>query len=212
MKLIDLLANGIASLIFLINGKRMRSCGKSIFTLFSQKIYNFYIRKIFNCKNVNFYKPVNLIYGAKYFIIGEKSSFGRYAVLTAWDSYDNDSFSPQVSIGENCSFGDYLHLTCINKITIGNNVLTGRWVTITDNGHGITDSPSLHEPPIHRHLYSKGPVIIGNNVWIGDKATILPGVTIGDGVVVAANSVVTKDIPSFSVTAGNPAKIIKTIS
>ena len=53
-------------------------------------------------------------------------------------------------------------------------------------------------------------VIIGNNVWIGEKATILPGVHIGDSVVIAANSVVTKDIPSFSVAEGVPAQIIKT--
>ena len=56
---------------------------------------------------------------------------------------------------------------------------------------------------------SKGDVIIGKNVWIGDKVTILPNVKIGDGVVIGANSVVTKDIPPCSVVAGNPAKIIK---
>lgn len=66
-------------------------------------------------------------------------------------------------------------------------------------------------PPLFRPLFSKGPVIIGKNVWIGDKATILPGVTIGDGSIIGANSVVTKDVPAYSVVAGNPAKIIKTI-
>ena len=60
-----------------------------------------------------------------------------------------------------------------------------------------------------RSVMSKGPVIIGNDVWIGDKATILPGVTIGDGAVIAANAVVTKDVPAYSVVAGNPAKIVK---
>ena len=68
---------------------------------------------------------------------------------------------------------------------------------------------TLHIPPIKRPIYSKGPVIIGDNVWIGDKATILPGVTIGDGAVIAANAVVTKDVPAFCVAAGNPARIIK---
>lgn len=58
---------------------------------------------------------------------------------------------------------------------------------------------------------SKGSVVIGNNVWIGDKVTILPGVTIGDNAVIAANSVVTKDIPSFSVAAGIPAVILKNV-
>ena len=54
-------------------------------------------------------------------------------------------------------------------------------------------------------------VIIGNNVWIGDKATILPGVKIGDGCIIAANTVVTKDVPPYSVVAGNPGVILKTL-
>ena len=52
-------------------------------------------------------------------------------------------------------------------------------------------------------------MVIGNDVWIGDKATILPGVTIGDGAVVAANAVVTKDVPPYSIVGGNPARVIK---
>ena len=63
-------------------------------------------------------------------------------------------------------------------------------------------------PPTQRPVYSKGPVIIGNNVWIGDKATILPNVSIGNGAIIAANSVVTKDVPEYCIVAGNPAKII----
>ena len=69
----------------------------------------------------------------------------------------------------------------------------------------------LQIPPLKRPIISKGEVVIGNNVWIGDKATILPGVTIRDSVVVAANAVVTKDVPAYSMVAGNPAKIIKQI-
>ncbi len=106
-------------------------------------------------------------------------------------------------------FGSYNHITCTNRIEIGDDLLTGKWVTITDNSHGNTDWDSLKIAPIKRDVVSKGPVKIGNNVWIGEKATILPGVTIGDGVVVAANAVVTKDVPSYCVVAGNPAKVIK---
>ena len=83
-------------------------------------------------------------------------------------------------------------------------------MTITDNSHGETDYDTLLQPPLMRLVTSKGPVIIGKDVWIGDKATILPGVTIGEGAVIAANSVVTKDVPAYSVVAGNPAKVIKT--
>lgn len=92
---------------------------------------------------------------------------------------------------------------------IGNEVLTGKWVTITDNSHGETDKESLCVAPNKRSVINKGPVIIHDKVWIGDKATILPGVTIGEGAVVGANAVVTKDVPPYSVAAGVPAKIVK---
>lgn len=173
--------------------------------------YSDYYCQIFKCKNGYFKRPINYITGCQYFTMGGGVSFGRLAVLTAWDRYEGDSFSPEVSIGENCNFGDYLHLTCINKISIGKNVLTGRWVTITDNGHGTADEIAEGIAPQKRRLYSKGPVYIGDNVWIGDKATILPGVTVGENSIIAANSVVTKDVPANSVAAGNPAKVIKTI-
>jgi acetyltransferase-like isoleucine patch superfamily enzyme len=68
----------------------------------------------------------------------------------------------------------------------------------------------LKENPIKRPIISKGPVIIGNNVWIGDKATILSDVKIGDGAIIAANAVVTKDVPAYSMAAGIPAQVIKT--
>lgn len=65
--------------------------------------------------------------------------------------------------------------------------------------------------PVNRRLHSKGDITIGNSVWIGDKATILPAVTIGDGAVIAANTEVTKDVPAYSVVVGNPAKVIKQV-
>lgn len=150
--------------------------------------------------------------GGECISIGNKVSFGHNCILTAWTSYEGIELSPNIVIGSDSHFGEYNHITSINKITIGNGVLTGRWVTITDNSHGKTDYNSLQLPPTKRELYSKGGVTIGNNVWIGDKVTILPGVTLGDGVVVGANSVVTKNIPSYCIVAGNPARIIKQLN
>lgn len=142
--------------------------------------------------------------------LGQNSSFPKIVLL---DSYQTNNgiqhFSPKIKIGSNCHFGAFNHITAINSIEIGDNLLTGKNVTITDNSHGSTDFEHLSIEPILRPLVSKGPVKIGNNVWIGDKATILPNVTIGDGAVIAANAVVTKDIPAYCVAAGNPAKVIK---
>lgn len=164
---------------------------------------------LFKCRKVWFCRYLNHTKGEQYFQIGEGTSFGKMAVLTAWDEYEGSKFTPSVKIGDNCNFGDYLHLTCVNGIKIGDSVLTGRWVTISDNGHGNTDYETLKKPPLKRKLVSKGSIEIGNNVWIGDKATILAGVKIGESAVIAANAVVTKDVPPYSVVAGNPARILR---
>lgn len=166
-----------------------------------------------------FFEGVEQIVGEKYIHIKDGTAFGSYLYLTAWDSFtyvengveQKQQFTPDITIGKSCYFGAFNHITCINKIHIGDDCLTGKWVTITDNNHGDTTLESMNVSPIRRKLVSKGPVIIGNKVWIGDKATILSGVTIGDSVIVAANSVVTKDVPEYSVVAGNPARVIKKI-
>ena len=153
-----------------------------------------------------YFRSVAQLHDTQYIHIGDNNCFGKDLYLTTWGGYKD---KPLLRIGNNCSFGAYNHITCANKITIGDSLLTGKWVTITDNSHGETDKSTLEMRPQKRPITSKGPVIIGNNVWIGDKATILPGVTIGDGAVIAANAVVTKDVPAYYVAGGNPAKVIK---
>lgn len=172
------------------------------------------------CSETCYFGTIGNVIGAKYISIGKHCCFGDLLYLTAWERYiteENDikkeqCFNPKLIIGNHCNFGAFNHITCINKIIIGDGVLTGKWVTITDNSHGTTSMECLQIRPANRKLISKGPVIIGKNVWVGDKATILPGVTIGDGAVVAANAVVTKDVPAYCVVAGNPAKIIKSVN
>lgn len=149
-----------------------------------------------------------IIWGGK-IKIGKGTSFHSHCIITAWENYQGENLSPMISIGQNCKFGQYNHITAINEISIGDNLMTGRWITITDNSHGRVTVSEMDTHPEKRKIYSKGPVRIGNNVWIGDKATILPGTTIGDGAIIAANAVVTKDVPSYCIAAGIPAKIIK---
>lgn len=152
------------------------------------------------------FQTVGNIVGGEYITIGDDCCFAKDLYLTAWKVSGK---SPEIRIGKNCSFGAYNHISSINKIIIGDGLLTGKWVTIVDNSHGTTDFDSLCVRPWLRPVVSKGPVVIGKNVWIGDKVTILPNVTIGDGVVVAANAVVTKDIPAYCVAGGNPCRIIR---
>lgn len=151
------------------------------------------------------------ITGEEYIEIGDCSCLGKHIVLTAWTFFNNQHFSPELIIGNNVSIGDYSHITCSNKIIIGDNVLTGKHILITDNSHGATTFEDMSIAPSLRKLHSSGPVIIGKNVWIGEKASIMPNVKIGEGSIIAANAVVTKDVPPFCLVAGVPAKIIKNL-
>lgn len=152
-----------------------------------------------------------MLVGSQNISIGQNVYIGSRVQLTAWNKVNNLSYHPTISIGNNTSIGDESQITCINNITIGNGVLTGKKILITDNSHGLLDNENLNTIPIKRKMYSKGPVIIQDNVWIGEKATILPGVTIGEGAIIGANSVVTKDVPAKSLVVGCPAKIVKTL-
>jgi acetyltransferase-like isoleucine patch superfamily enzyme len=149
--------------------------------------------------------------GGKYIQIGKNTMIGPHGVVTCWDEYMGERLSPSIRIGDNCSIGEYCHITSANSIIIGNGVLAGRRITITDNSHGTSNIEDLKVRPSQRKIYSKGPVVIGDNVWIGDKASIMAGVSIGQGAIIAANAVVTKDVPDYGVVGGVPARIIKSI-
>jgi acetyltransferase-like isoleucine patch superfamily enzyme len=151
---------------------------------------------------------ITRLYGEQYISVGKDVFFDDHLQLTAWDQYGNQHFMPEIVIADGCAFGSENHITAINRIEIGHNVLTGKNVLITDNSHGTTGHAELDLPPRQRPLYSKGPVIIGDNVWVGDKASILPGVRIGCGSIVGTGAVVTKDVPAYSLVVGNPARII----
>ncbi|SHM77479.1 transferase hexapeptide (six repeat-containing protein) [Xylanibacter ruminicola] len=150
--------------------------------------------------------------GQRRISIGDYTIIQSHCILGCWEKYGNQCFAPSLIIGNHCSIGEYNHITACDHITIGDGLLTGRYVYIGDNSHGGLSIEEASVPPVRRALKSKGNILIGNNVWIGDKATILGGVSIGDNVIVAANAVVTKDIPSNSVVAGVPARIVKQIT
>lgn len=103
-----------------------------------------------------------------------------------------------ISIGNGTYLNRRTEITCKSNVTIGDDCAISWDVLITDTDY-------------HQFMASDpvGPVKIGNNVWIGAKAIILKGVTIGDGAVIAAGSVVTKDVPAAALVRGNPATVVR---
>ena len=155
--------------------------------------------------------PLYLI-GGKYIECGKCVFFGSYGILSTWDSFQGEKFTPHIVIGDHVTIGNGFHISAANKIIIGNGVLMGKYVTIVDNSHGNISFEEMCIPPINRHLQIENDVIIEDNVWIGDKVTIAKGVLIGCGSIIGSNSVITKDVPAYSVVAGVPAKIIRELN
>lgn len=129
---------------------------------------------------------------------------------TAQNKYD-------IVIGKRCEIKGQLFSFEGGKILIGNDVIIATNVRIFDNNNHPT-SPTQREMMSHNDFYGElwtwkyaehKPVVIGDNVWIGEFSAILKGVTIGKGSIVASHSVVTKDVPPYVIVAGNPARVVK---
>lgn len=178
-------------------------------------LYTLWIRNFIGetGNHVNIEKPCILQgKGLKSVKIGNSVWIQEHTIIGCWTEYRGQNFTPSISIGNNCNIGAYNHISACNKIVIGDGLLTGRHVIINDNSHGGLSYEEADIPPAQRKLTIKGEVIIGNNVWIGDKAAVLSGVHVGNNVIIAANAVVTKDVPDNSLVAGVPAKVIKRLS
>ncbi|MEO6176098.1 MAG: acetyltransferase [Flavobacterium circumlabens] len=129
------------------------------------------------------------------------------------EAYPQNSNNKEVLVfGKNVEINDYVHIAAGEKIIIGDNVLIASKVFISDLNHGNYKGDDQDSPlslPNSRKL-STSPIVIKDNVWIGEGVCVMSGVTIGLGCVVGALSVVTKDLPDFSIAVGAPAKVIKT--
>jgi len=114
-------------------------------------------------------------------------------------------------LGDNIEINDYVHIAAGERIVIGDNVLIASKVYISDLNHGnykgINQDTPLSRP--NERKLSTNPVVIKNNVWIGEGVCVLSGVTIGEGCIIGALSVVSKSIPDYSIAVGSPARVIK---
>lgn len=175
-------------------------------------LYTLWIRNFIGHvgENSTICKPCSLQgEGQKNISIGNHTIIQSNSILGCWVKYGKQEFpNASITIGNECSIGEYNHITACNKITIGDGLLTGRYVIISDNSHGGLSMEDSIIKPVKRSLKSKGEVVVGNNVWLGDKVAVLAGVHIGNNVIVAANAVVTKDIPDNCIVAGVPGKVI----
>lgn len=123
----------------------------------------------------------------------------------------------KITIGNNCFISFSTFIGAMDLVSIGNDVIISTNVRIFDNNNHPT-SPEARRKMSHadfngdlwkwKHSEHK-PVVIKDNVWIGEYSAILKGVTIGKGSIVASHSVVTKDVPEYTIVAGNPAKVVK---
>lgn len=159
-----------------------------------------------------FLGPNCVVLGSKHILVGE--NFNAYANMwmEAISQHKSNVFQPKIVIGANVSFSDGVHVSCIDRVEIGNDVLIGSRVYIADHSHGCysgQDQTNPEIPPAMRQLGGGGRVTIGANVWICDNSIIVGPVDIGKGAIIAANSVVRQSVPAETMVAGAPARPIK---
>lgn len=156
--------------------------------------------------------PGARVIGSRHISVGVGASIKRQAWIEAVSAYQDQRFSPSIEIGVRFLAFDRLHISAIGKVRIGDDCLFGSGVYIADHNHGVyagANQSTANEAPAYRRLQTNGPVNIGHRVWIGDNVVIIGPVRIGDGAVVGANSVVTRDIPAATMAAGAPLRILK---
>ncbi|MDR7052275.1 lipopolysaccharide O-acetyltransferase [Duganella sp. 3397] len=175
------------------------------------KLKSIFFSYIFGAPKISFGSGCQF-FGVKHISFGSEISIHRNIWLEAVTEYRGEAYAPCIIIGNRVKMSNNVHVTSINNITICDDVLLGSNVYISDHNHGgysgtIQSHPS--ERPAERALVSGGPVFIEQNVWVGDNVNIVGPVRIGAGAVIAANSVIRKDVPPGVIVGGIPAKIIK---
>jgi len=182
---------------------------KNKYSIFNKiKLLFFLIRTKIICRKSRLIRFPIEIRGKKNINFGEGLTTGIGCRLEAF----SEANKKVMIFGKNVQINDYVHISAMENVHIGDNVLMASKIYISDNSHGDysggTNDSNPDVAPIKRNYVCKS-VIIGDNVWIGEFVSILPGVTIGKGSVIGANSVVTKSIPPYVIAAGAPAKPIK---
>lgn len=146
------------------------------------------------------------IFHSKKVSIGRNCEILDGAVIAPLRSHRGKVFPSNIEIGNNVHIGANDRIASAYHVKIEDDVLFAAFVHITDHSH---EYYHVGTPILEQGIISKGEVTIKRGAWLAFGCHVLSGVTIGEGAVVAANAVVTKDVPAYSVVAGNPAKMVK---
>ncbi|MBO0949645.1 acyltransferase [Fibrella forsythiae] len=136
--------------------------------------------------------------------LGNQVSIGAFSRLVVSTTLDNPGL--YIRIGDRVGIGEFAYLGGAGGLTIGDDCIVGQYFSCHPENHLFGDL----NVPIRLQGVERKPIIIGINCWIGSKVTVLGGVTIGDGCVVAAGAVVTQSFPANSLIGGVPAKLLRT--
>jgi acetyltransferase-like isoleucine patch superfamily enzyme len=143
--------------------------------------------------------------GSKRFEFGKNFSIRDLTIIDAFGSIKNDS--GQLFVGNNVGISENCYFAIRGNLTIGNDVIFGPGVKVFTENHSM----EINELPFRLQEEIRSDVVIGNNVWIGAGAFILPGVIIGDNAVIAAGTVVNRSVESGTIVGGVPAKFLKSL-
>ncbi len=144
--------------------------------------------------------------GAEQMFLGDGVGISYGARLECIREYGGQTYSPALVIGDKTTAEFFLHIGCAEKVVIGRDVMIAGHCSITDHQHGYDPDRPLHGQPL-----TVAPVEIQDSVFIGEYVHVLPGVTIGTHSVIGSHSVVTHDIPPYSVAVGIPARVIREV-
>ena len=137
--------------------------------------------------------------------IGDDCNILQNAVFAPLKRYHKVDYPSRIIIGNRVNIGAFDRIASMNEVVIEDDVLFAAFVHVTDHSH---EYKAIGIPVKDQEVYSKGAVRIKRGAWLAFGCHILSGVTVGEYSVVAANAVVTKDVPPYSVVAGNPAKVV----
>lgn len=188
--------------LFVFAGEIRRRCGVVVRRLF--------LGRKLQCRGL-ILGPRCYLRGLSYIRLGRNFQAAEGLWLEAINTSATPDSSIRIRIGDNVAVSRWSHIAATHRVEIGDGVLIGSRVIITDHNHGQYSGP--HTPPeispLDRPLNSDKHVLIGQNVWIGDGVVVAPGAEIGMGSIIGANSVVIGQIPPYTIAAGAPAKPIK---